>query len=66
MRYMEKCVLTDEAKAPDGDWARYGRPPYEKWDAREESLMAFKTSFDKLPQDLPDTAFVPIPRRPVD
>jgi hypothetical protein len=66
MRYMDKYVLTDEAKAEGGDWGRYGRPPYEEWDNRPESFMAFKTSFDKMPEDLPDAAFVPIPRRPID
>lgn len=51
-RHMVRDVLTKEALAPGGDYERYGRPPFEAWDARPDRRMAFRTSFDQKPDEV--------------
>lgn len=57
-RYIKKHVLSDTGKAPGGDWDTYGRPPYEKWDARPQNTMAFRHNFDEGPSDIPASRMI--------
>jgi hypothetical protein len=59
-RYVQGSLLSESGKAPDGDWDRYGRPPYPEWDARPESFMAFRTSFDQAPGNVPSQHLAPL------
>lgn len=59
-RYIKEQVLSEEAIAKGGAWDKYIRPPYEKWDARPNNVIAFRQNFEQGPKDIPENRLVPI------